>query len=205
MSRLGFPGGASGRESTCHCRRCEMQVRSLGWEDPLEEEMATCSRILAWKIPWTEEPGRPQSMGSQRVDMTERLSTEQIYGTLFYFSWHYSIWPFFKAFSLRTGLQISHPPLFFFFMLIPSQCTACNFQLKLLLLCKEFCADLSRGSGSLHFCNFPQSFSAVFLDYQYFSPWVPSHHHGQAPLKLKRHLFSPSPLLILAFSLRSHK
>ena len=36
----------------------EMQVRSLGWEDPLEEEMATHSSILAWKIPWTEEPGR---------------------------------------------------------------------------------------------------------------------------------------------------
>ena len=39
----------------------------LGQEDPLEEEMATCSSILAWKIPWTEEPGRLQSMGSQRV------------------------------------------------------------------------------------------------------------------------------------------
>ena len=45
----------------------ETQVRSLGWEDPLEEEMATHSSTLAWKIPWTEEPGRLQSMGSQRV------------------------------------------------------------------------------------------------------------------------------------------
>ena len=43
------------------------QVRSLGWEDPLEEEMATYSSILAWEIPWTEEPGGLQSMGSQRV------------------------------------------------------------------------------------------------------------------------------------------
>ena len=42
-------------------------VQSLGWEDPLEEKMATRSRILAWKIPWTEEPGKLQSMGSQRV------------------------------------------------------------------------------------------------------------------------------------------
>ena len=42
-------------------------VRSLGWEDPLEEEMATHSSTLAWKTPWTEEPGRPQPMGSQRV------------------------------------------------------------------------------------------------------------------------------------------
>ena len=43
----------------------ETWVRSLGWEDSLEKEMATHSRILAWKIPWTEEPGRPQSMESQ--------------------------------------------------------------------------------------------------------------------------------------------
>ena len=40
---------------------------SLGWEDPLELEMATHSNILAWKIPWTEEPSRLQSLGSQRV------------------------------------------------------------------------------------------------------------------------------------------
>ena len=42
-------------------------VRSLGWEDPLEKGMATHSSILAWKIPWTEELGRLQSMRSQRV------------------------------------------------------------------------------------------------------------------------------------------
>ena len=45
----------------------ETQVQSLGWEDLLEKEMATHSSILAWKIPWTEEPGRLQSMGSQRA------------------------------------------------------------------------------------------------------------------------------------------
>ena len=45
----------------------EMQVQSLGWEDPLEEEMATHSNIHAWKIPWKEEPGRLLSLGSQRV------------------------------------------------------------------------------------------------------------------------------------------
>ena len=43
------------------------QVQSLGQEDPLQKEMATHSRTLAWKIPWTEEPGRLHSMGSQRV------------------------------------------------------------------------------------------------------------------------------------------
>ena len=45
----------------------ETWVRSLGWEDPLEKEMAIHSSTLAWKIPWTEEPDRLQSMGSQRV------------------------------------------------------------------------------------------------------------------------------------------
>ena len=45
----------------------ETWVQSLSWEDPLEKRMATLSRILAWRIPWTEEPGGLQSMGSQRV------------------------------------------------------------------------------------------------------------------------------------------
>ena len=45
----------------------ETWVRSLGWEDPLEKEMATHSSILAWRIPWMEEPGGLQSMGLQRV------------------------------------------------------------------------------------------------------------------------------------------
>ena len=44
-----------------------VQVQSLSWEDPLEKEMATHFSILAWKIPWTEEPGGLRSMGSQRV------------------------------------------------------------------------------------------------------------------------------------------
>ena len=50
----------------------EMQVRSLGWEDPLEKEMAKHSSVLAWEIPWTEDPGRLQSMGSQ--ESLEQLS-----------------------------------------------------------------------------------------------------------------------------------
>ena len=65
-----FPRWCSGEESTCQCkrcRRCKTWVRSLGQEVPLEEEMATHSIILAWKIPWTEEPGGLQSMGPQRV------------------------------------------------------------------------------------------------------------------------------------------
>ena len=49
----------------------EMQVQPLGREDPLEDGMATHSNILAWRIPWTEEPCGLQSMGSQRLDTTE--------------------------------------------------------------------------------------------------------------------------------------
>ena len=45
----------------------ETQIGSLGWEDPMEKEMATHSSVLAWRIPWVEEPGGLRSMGSQRV------------------------------------------------------------------------------------------------------------------------------------------
>ena len=53
----------------------EAWVQSLGQEDPLEKDMATHSSILAWQIQWTEEPGRLQSMGSQELDTTQRLTT----------------------------------------------------------------------------------------------------------------------------------
>ena len=59
-----FPGGSDGKESAT---MWETRVRSLGQEDPLEKEMTTHSSLLAWKIPWMEEPGGLQSMGSLRV------------------------------------------------------------------------------------------------------------------------------------------
>ena len=63
----GFPGGASCKEPTCQCRRQETHIQSLGPEDPLEDSMATHSNIFAWRVPWTEELGRLQSIVSQRV------------------------------------------------------------------------------------------------------------------------------------------
>ena len=64
MLDLGFPGGSDGKESACNAG----DLSSIpGMENPLEEGMATHSSILAWKIPWTEEPGGPQSMWMQRV------------------------------------------------------------------------------------------------------------------------------------------
>ena len=58
-----FPGSSDDKVLAIQ----ETQVQSLGWEDILEKEMATHSSILAWKIAWTEEPGRLQSVGSQRI------------------------------------------------------------------------------------------------------------------------------------------
>ena len=56
----------------------ETQVQSPGREDPLEKEIAIRSSILAWQIPWTEEPGGLQSMESQRVRQTEQLNNNQL-------------------------------------------------------------------------------------------------------------------------------
>ena len=61
---LDFPGGSNGKEPPA---MWETQVSSLGQEDPLEKEMATCSSILARGIPWTEDPGGLQSMGLRTV------------------------------------------------------------------------------------------------------------------------------------------
>ena len=69
---MGFPGGTDGKESACSAGDLGS---ILGQGNPLEKEIAPHSSILAWEIPWTEEPGGLQSMGSQRVRHNERLST----------------------------------------------------------------------------------------------------------------------------------
>ena len=63
---MGLPGSSVVKNPPAHAGEVGGGggVQSLGWEDPLEKEMATHSSILAWEIPWTEEPGGPQSMGS---------------------------------------------------------------------------------------------------------------------------------------------
>ena len=71
--RRGFRGGLAVKNPPA---MQEMWVQSLGLEDPLEKETETQSSILAWKIPWTEEPGGLQSMGSQRVEY-ELVSKQQ--------------------------------------------------------------------------------------------------------------------------------
>ena len=64
---MGFPDGTSGREPACQCGRHETWFRSQVRADPLEKGVATHSSILAWRIPWTEEPDSVQSMRSVRV------------------------------------------------------------------------------------------------------------------------------------------
>ena len=64
---MDFSSGTSGKEPPCQGRRHETWVRSLGQEDFLEEGIAVHSSILAWRIPWMEEPGKLQSIRSQRV------------------------------------------------------------------------------------------------------------------------------------------
>ena len=67
----GFPSGSVVKNLPAMQEPQEIQVRSLDWEDPLEEEMATHSSILVRNIPWTEEPGGLQSMGHKELDMTK--------------------------------------------------------------------------------------------------------------------------------------
>ena len=64
MLTYGLPRWHGAKKSAC---QCQMQIRALGQEDPLEKELATHSSILARKIPWTEEPRGLQSMGSKQV------------------------------------------------------------------------------------------------------------------------------------------
>ena len=71
ISLNGLPRWLSDKESTCQCRR-----RGFDPLVEMEEEMATHSSILAWEIPWTEEPGGLESMGFQESDMTEQLNNK---------------------------------------------------------------------------------------------------------------------------------
>ena len=73
---MGLPLWLSNKESDCNAGDAGDPGSILSWEDPLEEGMTTHSSILAWRIPWTEEPGGLQSMGSQ-TDMTEATGRAQ--------------------------------------------------------------------------------------------------------------------------------
>ena len=83
--QLGVPGGPMAKTPSA---MQETRLRSLGWQDPLEKEMATHSSILAWRIPWTEEPGGLQSTGLQKSQAW--LATKQGTNRLYFGRWkHY--------------------------------------------------------------------------------------------------------------------
>ena len=69
-----LPRWFSGKESACDTGDVEMWIRFLVREDPLEEEMATCSSILVWGIPWPEEPGSYNPWGHKESDKTDQIS-----------------------------------------------------------------------------------------------------------------------------------
>ena len=85
----------------------ETWVQSLGWEDPLEEGKAIHSSILAWRVPWTEEPGRLQFMGSQRVD--HDLATFTSLPLFLWISYDQDPWPS-KSSALGAALPYARPP-----------------------------------------------------------------------------------------------
>ena len=83
----------------------ETQVRSLGWEDSLEKGMAIHSSILAWEIPWTEEPGGLQSMESQELGMTEQLT----FTYHFHLLWRYHLTKSFDSFIRQEWMINVYP------------------------------------------------------------------------------------------------
>ena len=71
------PRRPSSQESACQAADASSGVQSLGWEDPLEEEMATHSSVLPWEVSRTEEPNGLQSMGSKQSDTTDRVNNSK--------------------------------------------------------------------------------------------------------------------------------
>ena len=74
---LAFTGGSVVKNLPAMQDTQKAWVQPLGWEDPLEKEMVTSASVLALRIPWTEEPGELQSLGSQESDMTEQLNNNK--------------------------------------------------------------------------------------------------------------------------------
>ena len=108
----GFPGGASGKEPTCQCRRHKRQIWSLGWEDPLEEGMAAHSSILTWRIPWTEKPGGLQFIGSKRIghNWNDLAHMDTLVVILFWIFWGSAILFSIEAVPLYIPINCTHVP-----------------------------------------------------------------------------------------------
>ena len=86
---LGFSGGSDVKETACNAGD---GVQSLDWENSLEEGMATHSSTLAWRTPWTGEPGRLQFMGQQGLDMTQQLTHHISIGKVYAVNLMLTLW-----------------------------------------------------------------------------------------------------------------
>ena len=111
-----LPHRSDSKESVCNA---ETLVQSLGWEDPLEKEMATHSSTLAWRILWTAEPLGLQSMGSQELDMfnsIQSLSRVWVFATLWTAACQACLsitnsWSLIKLMSIKSVMPSDHPIL----------------------------------------------------------------------------------------------
>ena len=84
----------------------ETRVRSLGWEDPLEKGMATHSSVLAWRIPWTEEPGGYSPWGRKESNMTERLLLSNLECHVGPSEWlRFLLWNLCSGFGMEKGWE----------------------------------------------------------------------------------------------------
>ena len=112
----------------------ETRVRSLGWEDPLKKEMAIHSRTIAWKIPWTEEPGRLQPMESQRA------TTEWLY-------FHFLFLKVITTYKIFTTISVDNRnPSFIFFLFKKNIILFLNFWLRWVFIATTgFSLAVSRG------------------------------------------------------------
>ena len=152
----------------------ETQVRSLGWEVPLEKEMATHSSILAWRIPWMEEPGGLQSMGSQRVGH-DWASSHPFTSFHFLFKWSEVKWVKWSEVKSLSHVRLSAIPWTVAYWAPPSMGF---FQARIL---EWIAISFSRGTSR------PRAWTQVSRVVSgCFTVWATREHHAQ-PLKSWKH------------------
>ena len=152
-----------------------MWVQSLGWEDPLEVGMATPSSVLTWRIPWTEEPGRLESVGLQRVghDGRDWERTQQLQWcsqlVILNFWWLATVLLIIKA--LVSFAQLLQPPLHYTF--VSSSWAKCNVEVASCRHCFMTHFELKEDRSNLFFClpSFP-SVQLLICVWFFVTPWT---------------------------------
>ena len=153
----------------------ETWVQSLSWEDPLEKEMATHSSILAWKIPWTKEPGRLQSLGSQRVGHDWATSLHFI--SLHLYCMSPPVHPYgtaYSSFSIMSSLTFRLLYRLLTLCMIPSCCCFC---------CQQVCQTLHYPIDC-SMLGFPLTISWSLPKFLSIISVIPSNHFILSPTSL---------------------